>query len=110
MLGSAAAEPSLIAALESESEEVRISSAAALARCGSSRSVLPLRHCASAHPLDGSLRRAARQAIAEIQARLTGASPGQLSLTEETTGQVSLVEEDQRGRLSLDPSARLRNP
>jgi hypothetical protein len=107
MLGSATAEPSLIAALESETEEVRTAAAAALARCGSSHSVQPLRHCAGAHPLDGSLRRATRQAIAEIQARLTGASPGQLSLAEETTGRISLAEEDQRGRLSLDNSHHL---
>jgi HEAT repeat protein len=102
ILGSESAEIHLIAALDHASAEVRIAASDALAKCGSPRAVLPLRRCAGAHPLDISLRRSARQAIAEIQARLTGASPGQLSLSVDESGQVSLVDEDRRGRLTLD--------
>ena len=46
---------------------------------------------------------AAWQAIAEIQARLPGASPGQLSLATAETGQLSLAPADQAGELSLPP-------
>jgi len=53
-----------------------------------------------------------RQSIAEIQARLAGASPGQLSMSDgdagqlslasDAAGQLSLSPETQRGRLSVD--------
>jgi len=41
-----------------------------------------------------------RQAIAEIQSRLPGASPGQVSLAEGETGQLSLAD-DSAGRVSI---------
>jgi len=47
------------------------------------------------------VRRAARQAIAEIQSRLTSATPGQLALADGQTGQLSLAEEHGEGRVSL---------
>ena len=97
-----AAEPPLVAALEHESAVVRVAAAEGLGAVGSPRSVVSLRNAASAHTFDGALRRAARQAIAEIKSRVTGASPGQLSLAADEPGRVSLVDEDQRGRVSLD--------
>jgi hypothetical protein len=72
--------------------------------------VTALRECAGAHVFDGALRRAVRQAIAEIQSRVTGASPGQLSLAAGDAGQVSLVGEDQRGQVSLEPAGREAGP
>src|SRR6185436_5845866 len=58
---------------------------------------------AESSPRDKDLHRAARQAIAEIQSRLQGASPGQLSLAGAEGGQLSLAE---GGELSLatDPA------
>ena len=49
------------------------------------------------------LRRAARQAIAEIQSRLASASPGQLSLAATEAGQLSLAQA-KAGQLSLPTS------
>jgi len=95
-------ERGLLAALERESAEVRVAAAEALGRVGSPSAVVPLREASGAHTFDGALRRATRQAIAEIQSRVTGASPGQLSLAAEEAGQVSLVDEDRRGQVSLE--------
>ena len=50
-----------------------------------------------------AVRSAARQAIAEIQSRLSGAGPGQLSLAGGEAGQHSLSE-NEAGRRSLAPS------
>jgi hypothetical protein len=74
----------------------------ALGRVGTSAAVGPLRE---AEEGDAEMRRAARQAIAEIQSRLAGAAPGQLSLAGGEAGALSLAE-DERGRLSLAPSSR----
>ena len=60
----------------------------------------PLKEAAERSWIDLGLRAAARQAIAEIQSRLEGASPGQLSLTEAEAGQLSLAR-DEAGQLSL---------
>jgi len=61
----------------------------------------------------GDLQRAGRQAIAEIQARLAGAEPGQLSLAGGEAGALSLAD-GEPGRLTLtdeEPApADLRNP
>jgi HEAT repeat protein len=104
------AERALVRALGHSRAEVRIAASDALGRIGTPLSVAPLRECAGAHPLDGALRRAARQAIAGIQARVSGASPGQLSLATEGAGQVSLADEDQRGQVSLEPAAEEPHP
>ena len=101
----AAAEAALIEALGSEAAEVRVAAATALGRGCSPLAVVPLRNVVGRHPLDLELRRAAREAIAKIQERVTGASPGQLSLAPDAAGQVSLAEEDERGRVSLEPDA-----
>ena len=81
--------------------EVLVAVARALGRVGSTAAVMPLR-AAAERVGDGDVARAVRQAIAEIQARLQGAAPGQLSLATGEEGRVSLVgEDDARGQLSL---------
>jgi HEAT repeat protein len=100
--GSPAAEPPLIAALARDIPEVRVAAARALGRVGSAGAVLPLKEAEARHAGIEAFRRAARQAIAEIQSRLGGASPGQLSLAAAEAGTLSLVD-DKRGRLSLKP-------
>ncbi len=100
--GSPAAEPPLLLALQRE--DTRVAAADALARVGTVAAVPPLEEAAQRDPEDQDLRRATRQAIAEIQSRLQGASPGQLSLAEAEAGQLSLAEAEE-GRLSLAPDA-----
>jgi hypothetical protein len=99
--GSAAAEPELIAALDRDGPTVWPAIAEALGRVGTAAAVAPLRTMASRFPFDLGLRRAARQAIAEIHSRLTGATPGQLALADEDAGRVSLAEENVQGRVSI---------
>jgi hypothetical protein len=96
-----AAEPPLIAALDREGPTVWPAIAEALGKVGSAAAVAPLRSMASRLPFDLGLRRASRQAIAEIQSRLTGATPGQLTLADGGTGQLSLAEEGREGRVSM---------
>ena len=97
--GDAAAEVPLLAALRGPHAAVRLAAARALGRAGSVAAVLPLKE---AEREDSALRAAARQAIAEIQARLAGAAPGQLSLAAAESGALSLAD-DHPGRLSLAP-------
>lgn len=107
--GDPAGEPSLIQALERDDRDVRVAAAMALGRVGSPAAVLPLKEAAERSPrLDLELRRAARQAIAEIQSRIQGASPGQLSLATAEAGQLSLAAAE-AGQLSLahDPAGQL---
>lgn len=99
-IGSADAEPPLIQALQYEDAEVRTAAANALGRVGSAAAVLPLKEIAESSRFGRELRRAARQAIAEIQSRLPGALPGQLSLAQTEVGQLSLAT-DPAGQLSL---------
>jgi HEAT repeat protein len=99
--GRPAAEPALVRALASDQAEVRVAAAEALGGLGSAAAVLPLREAAAQHAGDGALQRASRQAIAEIQSRLTG-SPGQLSLAASEAGQLTLAE-DASGQLTLTP-------
>jgi HEAT repeat protein len=94
-----AAEQPLIRALWREAPGLRVAAAEALGRSGSTAAVLPLKQAADRYP-DTAFRRAVRQAIAEIQARLPGASPGQLSLAAAESGQLSLADESS-GQLSL---------
>ncbi len=99
-IGSADAEPPLLQALQYEDTEVRTAAAKALGRVGSAAAVLPLKEMAESSKFGRDLRRAARQAIAEIQSRLKGATPGQLSLAETEAGQLSIAT-DPVGQLSL---------
>ena len=102
--GSPAAEPPLIDSLQREQADLRVAAASALGRVGSAAAVLPLKEATERSSwLDLDLRRATRQAIAEIQSRLQGASPGQLSLAEGEAGQLSLAQAE-AGQLSLAPA------
>lgn len=93
------AEPALVEALAQHGDE-RLAAAEALGRIGTAAAVLPLREAARAHPGDGALRQVVRESVAAIQARLTGASPGQLALAGGASGHVSLAE-DARGRVAV---------
>jgi HEAT repeat protein len=95
------AEAALIGALSRDEDTLRLAAAGSLGRVGTARAVLPLTEAESAHAGDQALRRAARQAVAEIQSRLPGASPGQLSLASGESGALSLAN-DRGGQLSLD--------
>ncbi|HYG64776.1 MAG TPA: HEAT repeat domain-containing protein [Thermoanaerobaculia bacterium] len=95
--GEAAAEPPLLRALQHGSAEIRSAAATALGRVGTAAAVLPLKEAAEE---DRELRRVARQSVAEIQSRIEGASPGQLSLAQSEAGQLSLAT-DPSGQLSL---------
>ena len=93
----AAGEHALLAALGSPHAGVRVAAARALGRVGTASAVGPLREAESGDP---GLRRAARQSIAEIQARLAGAGPGQLSLAGAEVGELSIAN-GEAGTLSL---------
>jgi hypothetical protein len=105
-------EAPLIAALDRGSEALRVAAAEALGRVGTVAAVLPLKESAERFVGDQDFRRAARQAIAEIQSRVGGASPGQLSMAgaeaghlsiaDPETGQVSLADAE-AGRVSMTP-------
>ena len=97
-----AAEQPLIRALWRDAPGLRVAAAEALGRSGSAASVLPLKDAAARDPEPAFLR-ATRQAIAEIHARLPGASPGQVSLAASEAGQLSLADAEV-GRLSLAES------
>jgi hypothetical protein len=84
---------------EGRDEALRISAARALGAVGSARAVPYLAELINFDSAD--LRRAGREAVAAIQSRLQGATPGQLSLGTVDSGQVSLAD-DVEGRLS-DP-------
>lgn len=98
--GEAAAEPALLQALERDLADLRLAAATALGHVGSAAAVQPLKEAAERWPRDKALLRATRQAIAEIQARIQGASPGQLSLAGAEAGQLSLAPAE-AGQLSL---------
>jgi len=106
--GNAAAELPLIQALQHGIPEVRAAAANGLGRLGSTAAVLPLKEAAKRFAYDPALLTAMRQAIAEIQLRLPGASPGQLSLASTEAGQLSLAQTE-AGQLSLanDPAGQL---
>ncbi len=101
--GDPAAEAPLLATLAGPHDESRVAAARALGRVGTAAAVPALKEAEAG---DGRLRHAARQAIAEIHSRLSGASPGQLSLAEGESGELSLAEDDATGRLSLAESRR----
>jgi HEAT repeat protein len=102
--GSAEIEEALIRALEREEPDVRLAAIEALGHMGSARAVLPIQE-AGRTGADAETRRAARQAVAEIQSRLPGASAGQLSVAGDDAGRLSLADDDPRGRLSMPKPA-----
>ncbi len=95
--GDASAEAPLLRALAEGPLGIRHAVAWALGQVGTRDAVAPLREAETA---DASLRGAARQAIAQIHARLAGAERGQLSLAGGEAGRLSIAE-DESGRLSL---------
>ncbi|MET0556503.1 MAG: HEAT repeat domain-containing protein [Vicinamibacteria bacterium] len=103
-LGTIAA-PSAIAplrsALRAQSFVVAAAAARALGSCGSADEVEPLREVEAR---GGDVGRAAREAVAAIQSRLSGATPGQVSLAGGDAGRVSVVDSP-GGRVSLDGDA-----
>jgi hypothetical protein len=96
-LGRTGAEELLLDALRSEDPQVSVAAARALGRVGTVAAVSALRSLAER---GGEFRSTARQAIAEIQSRLAGAGPGQLSLSGGEAGALSLAD-GEPGRLSL---------
>jgi hypothetical protein len=94
--GDPSAEPPLLRALGDGPASVRRAAAKALGRVGTRSAVAGLREAEA----DKELRSAARQAIAQIRSRLTGAGQGQLSLAEDRTGRLTIAE-DESGQLSL---------
>lgn len=107
--GSPEAEPPLIRALRGRKADVATAAAKALGRVGSALAVPPLKEAAEDPSWDAEMRRAARQSVAEIQSRLPGATPGQLSLAGDEAGQLSLAEAE-AGQLSLADSGEPRRP
>jgi hypothetical protein len=95
---SAAAEAPLLDALERGPDGLREAAAVALGHVGTPSSVMPLRDVEAR--ARGGLDRAAREAIVLIQSRISGATPGQLALSEGAAGQVSLSE-DVSGRVAV---------
>jgi HEAT repeat protein len=102
-----AAEAALIRALSHSELEVRVAAAEALGATGTMAAVAPLRLMLDSSGAGRQISRAARHAIAAIQARVPGASPGQVSLAEDETGQLSYAEPDRRGSLSYSGQADL---
>ncbi len=100
--GEASTSAPLLTALDHADVEVRLAATQGLGRVGTAAEVQRLKQVEAE---DRALRTAARQAIAEIQSRLAGAEPGQLSLAPGQSGQLSMADEEQ-GRLSLpEPAA-----
>lgn len=95
--GAPTAEPALLRALASAATGVALAAAEGLGRIGTVAAVPALR---DAEERGGALRAATRQAIAAIQSRLPGASPGQVSLAEGVAGRVSSADAAD-GRVSL---------
>ncbi len=95
-----AAEEPLLRALTAGTRDLRLAAATALRYVGTAAAVASLRE---AEEGDAEMRRTARQAIAEIQSRLTGAEPGQLSIAGGKSGQLSLAG-GEAGALSLAES------
>jgi hypothetical protein len=98
-VGSATAERPLLDLLAHADEALRFASVNALGFVGTRSAVLPLQEIAE--KVGGEMRREARQAVAEIQSRLSGADHGQLTVASVDSGQVSLPSAVD-GQVSLD--------
>jgi hypothetical protein len=103
--GSAAEQP-LLAVVRHAPDDVQLLAVEGLGRIGTVAAVLPLRSAGEASDASRELHRASRLAIARIQARLSGAEQGQLSLaSEDASGGLSLAAEDSSGQVSLAETA-----
>lgn len=105
---SPAAEGPLIRALQREDKDLQVAAANVLGRIGSPAAVLPLKEAAERFWRDPEIWRGTNQAIAEIQSRIPGASPGQLSMAGAEVGQLSLAQAE-AGQLSIatDPAGQI---
>jgi hypothetical protein len=93
------AERPLIEALAAPDDRARLAAAEALAQVGTVVAVASLED--AGHRWGGELQKVARRAVAEIQGRLVGAEPGQVSLAGESeAGGLSLAD-DRGGEVSL---------
>jgi hypothetical protein len=99
--GDVLAEPPLLRMLQNPAASLRDAAARALGRVGTVAAVGALRDLEAR---DAGSRPAARQAVAEIQSRVAGAAPGQLSLAGGDSGRLSLAG-DEPGRLSFPDSS-----
>jgi HEAT repeat protein len=101
------AEAPLLEALARDDRDVCLAAAQALGHVGSTAAI-PALTDARARNGEREFDRVVRQAIAEIQSRVRGASPGQLSLADadaEKAGRLTLAD-DEAGRLSLSEKPR----
>jgi HEAT repeat protein len=98
---SSAAEEALLQALESRLPQIRHAAVLSLGRVGRVASLAPLRAMADDDTGAAELAAVARQAVAAIEARLPGASRGQVSLAEGEAGHVSLASDALAGRVSI---------
>jgi hypothetical protein len=104
---SPATEPALIQALASSPAlPVQDAIVRALGRVGSIATIAHLRAMLASGECHSSLVPIVQHAIAAIQARLTNASPGQVSLAEGESGQVSLVSDDRAGAVTISSEER----
>jgi HEAT repeat protein len=104
--GEASAEVPLVVALASPFAAVRSAAARSLGSVGTTAAVAPLK---ALEARDSAARVAARQAVAQIQARARGAAPGQLSLAGAESGALSLAD-GEAGRVSLADEGGRRAP
>ncbi len=102
--GRSEAENLMLESLKDDDVNVVLAAARALGRAGTVAAV-PLLLEATSPSSRAELRSAARQAIAEIQSRLPGAAPGQLSLAGGEAGALSLATSEP-GQLSLAEGCR----
>jgi HEAT repeat protein len=96
--GAPAPEDVLLRALASRAPGASQAAVRGLARFGTARAVPALREAEGR----SELGRAARESIVAIKARLTGATPGQVSLAGGDAGQISVVESAD-GHVSIPP-------
>jgi hypothetical protein len=94
----------LVKALRHADREVQMAAAEGLGRAGTIRAVMPLRTLEEEARRDQELGRVVRQAVATIQSRAGGASPGQLTVAGGEVGLLSLPA-DEEGSLSLTPGS-----
>jgi HEAT repeat protein len=94
-------EAALLASLKRGEPDVVVAAIEALGHTAGVRVVMSIQEVAEEPDSNVDVRRVARQAVAEIQSRLPGASSGQVSIAEDEAGQLSIADDDPRGRVSL---------
>lgn len=104
-------ENSLLKLMERPEPAVQMAAIRALGQTGSTRSVEPLLELARGLLVSPGLKRAAGEAVRQIQARLGSAESGRLYLADEDdqAGSLSLAEGSPPGALNLTPDASSRS-